>query len=27
VFPYIVMILFLMIRPYGLLGKQDVERV
>jgi branched-chain amino acid transport system permease protein len=27
VFPYVVMIIFLMIRPYGLLGKKDVERV
>jgi branched-chain amino acid transport system permease protein len=27
VFPYIVMILFLMVRPYGLLGQRDVERL
>jgi branched-chain amino acid transport system permease protein len=27
VFPYIVMILFLMVRPYGLLGSKDVERL
>jgi len=27
VFPYIVMILFLMVRPYGLLGERDVRRV
>jgi branched-chain amino acid transport system permease protein len=27
VFPYIVMILFLMVRPYGLLGTRDVERL
>jgi branched-chain amino acid transport system permease protein len=27
VFPYIVMILFLMARPYGLLGTRDVERL
>lgn len=27
VFPYAIMILFLMVRPYGLLGTRDVERV
>ena len=27
VFPYIVMIVFLMVRPYGLLGQRDVERL
>jgi len=27
VFPYLVMILFLMVRPYGLLGTRDVERL
>jgi branched-chain amino acid transport system permease protein len=27
VFPYVVMILFLMVRPYGLLGSRDVERL
>lgn len=27
VFPYIVMILFLMVRPYGLFGEEEVERV
>jgi len=27
VFPYLIMILFLIVRPYGLLGKRDVERV
>jgi len=27
VFPYVVMILFLMVRPYGLFGRPDVERV
>jgi branched-chain amino acid transport system permease protein len=27
VFPYIIMILFLMVRPYGLLGTRDVERL
>lgn len=27
VFPYVVMILFLMVRPYGLFGRRDVERV
>lgn len=27
VFPYIVMILFLIVRPYGLFGDRDVERV
>jgi branched-chain amino acid transport system permease protein len=27
VFPYIVMIAFLVIRPYGLFGTPDVERV
>ncbi|MCB9796661.1 MAG: branched-chain amino acid ABC transporter permease [Alphaproteobacteria bacterium] len=27
VFPYLVMILFLIVRPYGLLGTRDVERV
>lgn len=27
VFPYIVMILFLIVRPYGLFGDEDVERV
>ena len=27
VFPYFVMILFLMVRPYGLFGRPDVERV
>jgi branched-chain amino acid transport system permease protein len=27
VFPYVVMILFLMVRPYGLLGQRDVERL
>ena len=27
VFPYLVMILFLMVRPYGLFGTRDVERV
>jgi len=27
VFPYFVMILFLMVRPYGLFGSRDVERV
>lgn len=27
VFPYIVMIVFLMIRPYGMFGTKDVERV
>lgn len=27
VFPYVVMILFLMVRPYGLFGKREVERV
>lgn len=27
VFPYILMILFLMVRPYGLLGTRDVERL
>jgi branched-chain amino acid transport system permease protein len=27
VFPYIVMIVFLMVRPYGLLGVKEVERV
>ena len=27
VFPYIVMIGFLIVRPYGLFGSQDVERV
>ena len=27
VFPYVIMILFLMVRPYGLLGQRDVERL
>jgi len=27
VFPYIVMILFLVVRPYGLFGQREVERV
>jgi branched-chain amino acid transport system permease protein len=27
VFPYVIMILFLVVRPYGLLGTRDVERV
>ena len=27
VFPYLVMILFLVLRPYGLLGQRDVERL
>jgi len=27
VFPYVVMVLFLMVRPYGILGTKDVERV
>jgi branched-chain amino acid transport system permease protein len=27
IFPYVVMILFLMVRPYGLLGQRDVERL
>jgi branched-chain amino acid transport system permease protein len=27
VFPYVLMILFLMVRPYGLLGTRDVERL
>ena len=27
VFPYVVMILFLMVRPYGLFGVKEVERV
>jgi branched-chain amino acid transport system permease protein len=27
VFPYFIMILFLMVRPYGLLGQRDVERL
>lgn len=27
VFPYLVMILFLVVRPYGLFGRKDVERV
>ena len=27
VFPYVIMILFLMVRPYGLLGTRDVERL
>ena len=27
VFPYVVMILFLMVRPYGILGTKEVERV
>jgi branched-chain amino acid transport system permease protein len=27
VFPYIIMILFLMVRPYGILGRREVERV
>ena len=27
VFPYFVMILFLMVRPYGILGQKEVERV
>ncbi len=27
VFPYLVMILFLMIRPYGILGRKEVERL
>jgi branched-chain amino acid transport system permease protein len=27
VFPYVVMILFLMVRPYGLLGHKEVERL
>lgn len=27
VFPYLIMILFLMVRPYGLLGTRDVERL
>jgi branched-chain amino acid transport system permease protein len=27
VFPYVVMILFLVVRPYGLLGQRDVERL
>jgi branched-chain amino acid transport system permease protein len=27
VFPYVVMILFMMVRPYGLLGSPEVERV
>ena len=27
VFPYVVMILFLMVRPYGLFGEEQVERV
>jgi branched-chain amino acid transport system permease protein len=27
VFPYMIMILFLMVRPYGLLGTRDVERL
>lgn len=27
VFPYVVMILFLMVRPYGLFGRRQVERV
>jgi len=27
VFPYVVMIMFLVVRPYGLLGTKDVERV
>ena len=27
VFPYVIMIVFLMVRPYGLLGQRDVERL
>ena len=27
VFPYVLMILFLIIRPYGIFGRRDVERV
>jgi branched-chain amino acid transport system permease protein len=27
VFPYVIMIVFLMVRPYGLLGTRDVERL
>ncbi len=27
VFPYLVMIVFLVVRPYGLFGTRDVERV
>ncbi|MDF1562374.1 MAG: branched-chain amino acid ABC transporter permease [Deltaproteobacteria bacterium] len=27
VFPYVIMILFLVVRPYGLFGRKDVERV
>ena len=27
IFPYVVMILFLVVRPYGLLGQRDVERL
>jgi len=27
VFPYVVMVLFLMVRPYGILGTKEVERV
>lgn len=27
VFPYVIMIVFLMVRPYGLLGRRDVERL
>ena len=27
IFPYLVMIVFLVVRPYGLLGTRDVERV
>jgi branched-chain amino acid transport system permease protein len=27
VFPYVVMILFLVVRPYGLFGARDVERI
>ena len=27
VFPYVIMIVFLMLRPYGLFGTRDVKRV
>jgi branched-subunit amino acid ABC-type transport system permease component len=27
VLPYVVMILFLIVRPHGLLGHEDVERI
>jgi branched-chain amino acid transport system permease protein len=27
VFPYLVMIVFLMVRPYGILGRKEVERL